>query len=771
MGALSRWLQRGPAQPSCRPSPYRPWLEPLEVRDVPATGSFDLTFAGTGYVVTPFDRGGANNDAAEAVAVQADGKMVAAGYAQRDTTNHDFAVVRYNRDGSLDTSFGSGGKVLVAFDLGGPNDDRARAVALQPNGRIVVAGFAADALGPRFAAARLNADGTLDTTFDGDGRAVVGILTGATNALAIQQPDGGILLAGTVLTLAGHTDFGVARLLSGGQADLTFGNGGVMTVAFDVGGTNNDVVEAIAVAPDGGFVVAGTAEASPNASVVAVARPNAAGFGDGGKVLLRYNDIPGRHAGRGLAVQADGKIVVTGEAPHEDSSRIVSALGLVRLTPGGGLDAAFAAGAGRLVTSLNENLMSETTRPEAVLVQPDGKIVVAGTSRFFDFPTDMFVSRFLMGGGVDTTYRDINGYAGMVYDLAPGSARTHDQGLAVALSADGIVVAGTALTAANSTDFALLRAVRDNWVVASADWGGPPQVKVFTPTGTLLYAFAAFGLSFTGGVRTALADITGDGAPEIFTAPGPGGEPIVNIWDGFTFQLLRQVQVFGTTFTGGVHLAAGDVLGDAAPELLVSPDAGGDPFVNIFDPRTAALLRQVLVYGSTFTGGVRVAVGKDWASGRPSLYAAPGPGGLPVVNSFDAATGNLVRQQQVYGDGFTGGVFLGVELALMESFNQSLHSNLIVGPGTGGDPVVNVFGAVVLRRQYPIAEQGFTGGVRVAAFRQRSGFSLADIVAGLGPGGPPRIKVLEAHAGSIRGDFLAFEETMTAGVLVSAAVR
>src|SRR5207253_7059998 len=114
--------------------------------------------------------------------------------------------------------------------------------------------------------------------------------------------------------------------------------------------------------------------------------------------------------------------------------------------------------------------------------------------------------------------------------------------------------------------------------------------------------------------------------------------------DGRTFDLIRSFQVYGSTFTLGVNLTVGDVLGTTAPELLVAPEAGGAPFVNIFDPTNGSFLKQVQVYGDAYTGGVRLATGNTDGVGKREILVAPEVGGAPFVNIFNAATASLVGQ-------------------------------------------------------------------------------------------------------------------------------
>jgi uncharacterized delta-60 repeat protein len=192
-------------------------------------GSLDTSFNGDGKVITP------EANTAYSVAVQADGKIVAAGLGGTGT-NNDFALARYNTDGSLDSSFDSDGIVITAVGTG---HDIARSVVIQPDGKIVAAG--SDWSGPDvdFAVVRYNTDGSLDTSFDGDGKVRTPTGTGNDYALSVAiQPDGKIVAAGNSNS---NNDFGIVRYNPIGSLDVTFGGGdGISTVDFE-NGSDEDV--------------------------------------------------------------------------------------------------------------------------------------------------------------------------------------------------------------------------------------------------------------------------------------------------------------------------------------------------------------------------------------------------------------------------------------------------------------------------------------------------------------------------------------------------
>jgi len=231
-----------------------------------APGDLDPTFGAGGKVTTDFFRA---KDAALSLALQPDGKLVVGGVATNSATENDFALARYNPDGSLDASFGTSGVVTTDFfgtiqrELGASLTDLALKVLLQPDGKIVLSGWAFEtATGFHFALARYNADGSLDATFGTDGKVVSnfpGKFEGALSAAL--QPDGKIVLVGTNgtpvgLGLASDIDFGVARYNGDGSLDMAFGVSGFVRTDF-LG--NIDEARSVVIQADGKIVVAGFA--------------------------------------------------------------------------------------------------------------------------------------------------------------------------------------------------------------------------------------------------------------------------------------------------------------------------------------------------------------------------------------------------------------------------------------------------------------------------------------------------------------------------------
>ncbi|MFD6986406.1 calcium-binding protein, partial [Streptomyces sp. NPDC059956] len=390
-----------------------------------APGELDLTFGGTGMVTA--DLGG--GDVAGAVVVQPDGKIVTAGVGGPNPDFGDFAVARHNPDGSLDVSFGTGGRVTTDFG----DEDVAFAVALQADGKIVAAGTADLNTGLEFGMARYNADGSPDTSF-GIGGKVTTDLGGIYDSEALKvavQPDGKIVAAGR----GGFEgfDFAVARYNTDGSLDSGFGMGG--TVATDPSFGAAGWAQGMALQPDGKIVTAG-----PGVNCAfEVIRYNTDGsldtsFSEDGKAPVCFVNTDGAFAYE-VAVQPDGKIVTAGWAAADIFGPRTFAVG--RLNPDGSPDPSFGP-EGRGVTTP----FASGAEARAMVLQSDGKIVAAGRTGPSDL--DFAVARYMPDGSLDTGY----GTGGkVVTDF--GNSGAHG----LALQADGKAIA----VGGEGADFALVR--------------------------------------------------------------------------------------------------------------------------------------------------------------------------------------------------------------------------------------------------------------------------------------------------------------------------
>jgi uncharacterized delta-60 repeat protein len=415
-----------------------------------AAGDLDSTFGIGGKVTTDLKR---STDIANAVAVQADGKLVVVGqtYKNNDFSNEDFAVARYNTNGTLDSTFGAMGRVRTDFPglAAVPS-----AVVIQPDGKIVVAGgafplftFAGD-----FKVVRYNPNGSLDRSF-GSGGIVTTFFPGdGSYAFAVAlQSDGKIIAAGTDFVDfnpgdMSDTDFALARYNPDGSLDTTFGNGG--TVTTDFFGTEDDVFSVL-IQPDGKIVAVGSANDPANFYDFAAVRYLSNGaidmtFGVAGKVTTDFGDR-GFDRAQSAALQADGKIVAAGFATSVDG--ISENFAVARYTSSGVLDTTFS-GDGRTQIDFGSCCQDAWQ----VLLQSDGKIVTVGFPNSESSDSDFLLARLNSTGSLDTTF-GIGGKVRTSFGNLNGGAQG---GL---LQADGKIVAVgfQATSRSGGVDFALAR--------------------------------------------------------------------------------------------------------------------------------------------------------------------------------------------------------------------------------------------------------------------------------------------------------------------------
>jgi uncharacterized delta-60 repeat protein len=416
-----------------------PRFEGLEERLVLSPGQLDATFNQTGFQTLALNPGVAPVTPG-LVAVQPDGKVVLAGTALISTTGFggtdDFGVARLNADGTLDASFGSGGSATVGV-TGSPQLE-ATGMALQPDGKILVAG---GGLGPdSMLIARFNPDGTVDTSFGTGGTGTVSFTgTSVANAIAL-QPDGKIVLAGSFSAGLLGNEFAIARLTAAGQPDASFGTGGLQTVTFPDSAQAN----ALAIQPDGKIVVGGAeiAAASGGANLYALTRLNPDGtvdtsFGTGGQQTA---DAQAHNTGiEGLALQPDGKIVAVGGS--QGVFGVARFLPIGPLDTSFGSGGTMAVTLGDPTASLGLGGPSEEAF--GVVVEPNGRLLVAGTVGT-TFPYSSFgVVQIDPGGVVDPQF-GTNGSTLIPFAIDPGTPGnlTVAQADGLALTPDGKVVVG-----------------------------------------------------------------------------------------------------------------------------------------------------------------------------------------------------------------------------------------------------------------------------------------------------------------------------------------
>src|SRR6266478_4309589 len=401
-------------------------------------------------------------DDGKSVAVQSDGKIVVAGYATVGRASN-IALVRYNMDGSLDKSFNGTGKVITAV---GDGDCKGQGVALQSDGKIVVAGYSFKPGGKdraEFTLLRYNPDGRLDSGFGESGKETTEIGRDADDATSVAlQSDGKIVAAGRTFAPT-NNDFAVARYDRDGKLDLSFNATGKATADFG----KRDYAHSVAVQSDGKIVVAGDAE-HDDGRIFAVARFNADGtpdisFNKTGKLTTDFGS--GNAEARGVAVQSDGKIVVAGYASPNNIENVA----LVRYNADGNLDTSLG-GTGKVITPVALSGSNATS----VALQSDGKIVVAGfavdsSGRCYDFA----LVRHNADGSLDTSFND----GGKVTTpIGNGDARCE----AMALQKDGKIVAAGWASNGEDNDFAVVRYNSDGKLDTSFNGTG----KVTTTVGS-----------------------------------------------------------------------------------------------------------------------------------------------------------------------------------------------------------------------------------------------------------------------------------------------
>ncbi|MBL8866245.1 MAG: DUF4394 domain-containing protein [Planctomycetia bacterium] len=290
-----------------------------------------------------------------------------------------------------------------------------------------------------------------------------------------------------------------------------------------------------------------------------------------------------------------------------------------------------------------------------------------------------------------------------------------------------------------------------------SDVGVASMTKLLAADGTLNQTAQPYG-TFTGGVRVATGDFNGDGVDDLVVGSGPGMVTNVTILDGKTDGIIVSFSPFEASFTGGVFVAAGDLTGDGAPELVVTPDQGGGPRVRVFrSGNIGDVLADFLgIADLRFRGGARPAIGDVNGDGFGDLGVAAGFGGGPRVAVFDGTTLPGNEPVRLFNDffAFENTLRNGVFLALGDIDGDG-KADVIAGGGPGGGPRVTVFNGNLLVTSggatvTPLAnffayDDTNRSGVRLAV-KDLDGDTLADLVTGNGPGVTNRVKFFAGSA-------------------------
>ena len=225
-------------------------------------------------------------------------------------------------------------------------------------------------------------------------------------------------------------------------------------------------------------------------------------------------------------------------------------------------------------------------------------------------------------------------------------------------------------------------------LVAGAGPGGGPQIRLMDSSGKVISQFFAYDQAFRNGVDVAIGDVDGDGIGDIVTAPGPGTSPIVKVFDS-TGQLKSQFVAYPGSFRGGVRVAVADVTGDGQAEIITGPTSSLDARIKIYDMH-GGLLNEFFALDPTFRNGVDVAAIAATAGTPGEIVVGSGPGRIPEVKIFNL-NGDLVNSFLAYGDTFTGGLHVAVGDAFTFNDDETETPEIITSPAGHGGGQVRAF--------------------------------------------------------------------------------
>ena len=565
-GLFAGSLVQTPAPGSIHPSGLLPvTLSALDAAGNEQTLPFTVAIALPGELIANFGQGGwavtdiapdysGSQDLCFSIAEQADGKILMTGQASTSADAFHLCLIRHNPDGSLDTSFGNGGKVVTVIGDG----SEGRSVVVQPDGKILVAGRTwTQFLGYSFLVTRYTETGALDGEFGTGGIALTDVGADAFLAAMTLQADGKIVVAGN-----GLNDIALVRLLPSGEMDSSFGNGG--RVVTDLGGYYEGA-SAIAIQPDGKIVVAGNTDTNTERDLLLLRYLETGtldpSFSDDGILLT---DVRATHDfATGVALQSDGNIVVAGisfSGQGTDSDAC-----LVRCLENGSLDMSFGNG-GKVVVNLGpgENFC------EGVQIEEGGKVLLAARTGDYRFA----LARLLPNGALDAGF----GTGGKAF-AQHGPDEGYNEPSSMLLQADGNILVGGHVYDPDSgtiTNFALAR------FKGGSISNTPPELHL--PDSPIIVEATSFS-----------------GAPATFTVTAEDAEdgalaPVLSKSSGSIFPLgsttvsVSATDSHGFTTTGSFVVTVQDTTPpvSSTPNLIVN---------NNFDPRLPGTLVTVWLSG------------------------------------------------------------------------------------------------------------------------------------------------------------------------------
>lgn len=693
---------------------FQPGLECLEDRIVLSPGALDPTFGAGGLVLSDFGQ----ETRANAVALQADGKIVVAGqtsFPNSDGSNN--ALARYNRDGTLDSTFGTGGHVYLPHTNQDSHHFAVSSVIIQPDGDIVPVEFATDAT--TLGLARFLPDGSPDTTFgpNGDGftSAYPGGILGAQFALygdpgaAALQADGKIVVASTAYDANGrYTDFLLARFNPDGSLDGGFGTGGMLVTTFGYGGTftftsppppdvfhDDAIASGVAIQADGKIVAVGATRATADSSTYtirpnqfALARYNTDGsldntFGAGGLVTTNVDANPfGGESFSSVALQADGKIVAAGSVGEQPGDGnpfpTVSQFAVARYNADGSLDSGF--GTGGLVETTF--VTGDYAAISGIALQADGKIVAVGYSGADPGDglfTSFAIARYDADGRLDNGF----GTAGKVLTSFDPDPSAFSSAAGVVIQPDGnIVAAGTAQTGGGYRDVVLARYLGDPTAAAGAD-------LAVTQAASANPALAGMSLTYTLTVTNHGPD---NATGVMFTDTLPAGVVFVSATASqgtstqangvLTCNLGTLANGVSATITLTVNLPSAGTISNTAGATADQPDpdpsnngAGATETVN---PVTAQNLQSAI----------------NAAPGNPITFLAGPAQAAAIIAAVNGLSAQAAPVTIVLN--LAGGIYAGVTVSAPAGVTLVIKGNGTATDFVGQSPALTVTSGVVV---------------------------------------------------------------------------
>ncbi len=743
-------------------------FELLEDRITPTAGDFDLTFGEGGKSILP---SGTFGTATAVTSQTADLKILSA-----VATTNRFSVTRLTQSGQLDPTFGGNGQFTASFiDYGLNTRTSASAIFIQPDGRIIIAGTvtAESQEKSRLAMARFNSDGSVDSTFGTNGTVTIAFGVESQpplfadfegiNAAALQS-DGRIVVAGGIMTVGpngevvGYSAVLFARFMPDGKLDQSFGQNGHQFAPFTPTSNTHSEARAIGVLPDGRIVAVGNADVGGSKQGAVAIRLTPSGqfdptFGANGRVVVA---IPGdQSVARAMSLQPNGGIVLVGDSIGTNPGRVFVA----RLNSHGQLDPSFAQGGVADIAFPRAEFLGSSA--SAVMIQGDGKIVIAGEHYFASGNYDMDVARLNADGSPDKSFGS-DGVRQIGLELGGTNADLVSDAF---LQADGkIVLIGYAANGVG-TNPVVIRLLGDRpplthrSVLSTGREDSSAQILEPGQPGLRIGAALTTLPGFTGPVRTVSADVTGDGVPDYIIGAGLGGSR-VRVLDGKNGTQIADFSAFEPRFTGGVFVAATDMDGDGKAEIVVTPDNGGGPVVAMFSGTGVERFRFFGIEDTAFRGGAQAALGDVSGDGVPDLIVSAGSLGGPRVAIFDGRSLNAHNPVKLVGDffAFESSLRNGVSVAVGDVTGDGVV-DLAFGAGEGGGPRVRLFDGKTLLTakpfgnvdEIPTAQRANffaedpvkQRGVRLA-LRDTYGDGQVDLITGSGNGEPSLVQVYRA---------------------------